>query len=149
MREDNEKTTVDLGRGNGPLWTIAGTLIAMTAKEFLRPGVISGIFGGNGPAVGAPVTREVVDLTTENAVLKAQLPQVAINTKQSADIDCLQKQVNQLFGMTRLTIPNANLNPGYGPAFVTPGLPPPPPLDSATIQAIATAVAAQTAKEAA
>lgn len=154
--EEKENSTVDLGRGNGALWTIAGTAIAMTAKELLRPGALGGIFGGNPPPGGAPVTREVLDLTTRNQALESKLyaqelntPQLVWNAKQEAEIRCLGERVARLESLTQVVVPNRNVAPGWGPAFVAPGVPPPPPLDSATIQAIASAVAAQTAKEAA
>ena len=140
-------------------------IIAMTASSLynmVNSGLLGGIFGR--PPAPFPgvvpgerlVSREVLDLTTENSMLKANAhadamnaAQMVVNATQAAQIACQQRQIDQLFGLTRLVVPNGNLNPGYGPAFVSPGVPPPPPLPDATIQAIAAAVAAQTAKEAA
>jgi len=129
----------------GPIWALFGVLTGAVAKYVTNgPGGLGGIFGGapaGGP--GAPVTREVLDLTTENAVLKASIPQVEINAKQSAEIACLKDRVGQLFGMTQLSIPNGNLNPGYGNAVVM-AVPPAPPAPDVT--ALAAAIAAQLQK---
>ena len=160
MTEDSEKESGYDGKGlKGALWTIAGTTIGQLATN---SGLLGGIFGR--PPAPFPgvvpgerlVSREVLDLTTENSMLKANAhadamnaAQMVVNATQAAQIACQQRQIDQLFGLTRLVVPNGNLNPGYGPAFVSPGVPPPPPLPDATIQAIAAAVAAQTAKEAA
>ena len=157
MTETEDKSGYD-GKGlKGALWTLAGVAIGQLAT---RPGVLGGVFGGPGlppPGTpGAPVSREVLDLTTRNQALESKLyaqelntPQLVWNAKQEAEIKCLGERVTRLESMTQVVVPNRNVAPGWGPAFVTPGVPPAPPLDSATIQAIATAVAAQTAKEAA
>ena len=141
---EEKEETYNGGGLKGPIWALFGVLTGAVAKYVTSgPGGLGGILGGapvGGP--GAPVTREIVDLTTENAVLKAQLPQVAVNTKQSAQIECLEKQVSQLYTMTQLTIPNGNLNPGYGNAVVTVAPPLPPP----DVTQLATAIAAQLQK---
>ena len=130
----------------GPIWALFGVLTGAVAKYVTNgPGGLGGIFGGapaGGP--GAPVTREVLDLTTENAVLKASIPQVEINAKQSAEIACLKDRVGQLFSMTQLSIPNGNLNPGYGSAVVT--VAPPVPPAAPDVATLAAAIAAQLQK---
>ena len=94
-----------------------------------------------------PVTRYEMNLIRESmakdaeiAALKGQIytdgkiagvqaeisAQAVWNATQEGIIRCQQERLAQLFGMTRLTIPNENLNPGYGPAFVVPGAPPIP-----------------------
>ena len=52
--------------------------------------------------------------------------QVAINMQQAvyngtntATISCIQNQVNQLLGLTKLVVPNASVCPGWGAAKVT------------------------------
>ena len=52
--------------------------------------------------------------------------QVAINMQQAvyngtntATIGCIQNQVNQLLGLTKLIVPNASVCPGWGAAKVT------------------------------
>ena len=52
--------------------------------------------------------------------------QVAINMQQAvyngtntATIGCIQAQVNQLLGLTKLVVPNASVCPGWGAAKVT------------------------------
>ena len=73
---------------------------------------------------------------------QALCSQRVINAEQTARLNCQQQQIGQLFGMTQLTIPNANLNPGYGQAqvFVAPPPFPPfvPPVTDATKQTAAT-----------
>lgn len=64
---------------------------------------------------------------TDNKIsmMQAEISAQAVwNATQEGIIRCQQERLNQLFGLTRLTIPNENLNPGYGPAFVVPGVPP-------------------------
>lgn len=151
MKEDTENTGAYDGAGlKGPGYWIAGVLTAMAAKAVLGPGgLLGGLVGGvpppppAGPA--ALVTREVLDLTTENQGLKSQLytntlnsQQAVWNATQQGRIDCLQRQVDGLYGLTRLTVPNENLNPGYGNAVVTPAAVPP----AVDVAAIAAAVAA-------
>lgn len=132
MTEDTEKDSGYDGKGiKGALWTIAGTTIGQLASN---SGLLGGVFGRppfpppGGPE--APVSREVLDLKTENSMLKANAhadqmnaQQAVWNAMQQGRIDCLSERVNQLFSMTQLTIPNANLNPGYGSAVVTPSAP--------------------------
>lgn len=125
MTESTEDTGYD-GKGlKGALWTIAGTTIGQLANQ-------SGLLNGGlfGPPRGGPapfVTREVLDLTTENQGLRSQLytneldkRQSVWNATQQGRIDCLQRQVDQLYTLTQLTVPNGHLNPGYGPAVVGP-----------------------------
>lgn len=161
MKEDEEKTSVEWGGVRGAAWTIAGAAIATVAQR-MGLGGPGGLLGGFPPpgGPGAPVTREVLDLTTENQGLKSQLytneldkRQSVWNATQQGRIDCLQRQVDGLYSMTQLTIPNRNLNPGYGPAVVAPA---PAPLtggtDAATIAAVVSAVLeaqAQSQKDAA
>ena len=55
------------------------------------------------------------------AGLQAQIGQQAVyNATMNATIGCLQGQIAQLQGMTKLTIPNAALSPGYGAVAVEP-----------------------------
>jgi len=149
MTEDKEYE----GKGlRGPLYWLAGIQTLAAAKNAFGPGGLAGLFGAPVPppgGPGAPVSREVVDLLVENATLKANAhadkmnaDQMVVNAVQQGRIDCQQRQIDQLFGLTRLTVPNANLSPGYGPAVVTPA---PVPVvsgtpDAATIAAIVTAV---------
>lgn len=81
-------------------------------------------------------------LYTNNYVQTAIAPlnqaicgQQVINAQQTARLDCQEKQIGQLFGMTQLSIPNSNLNPGYGQAavFVAPPPPPFPPFTPPTV----------------
>lgn len=144
MREDNDNEAYK-GQGiRGWGWGLFGVACAAGAKYvFGGPGGLGGLFGGPIGGPGAPVSRETTDLIVENAVLKAQLPQVAINTKQSAEIDCLRERITRMESLTQVVVPNGNVAPGWGPAFVTPGVPTPPALSDATITAIANQVAAQ------
>ena len=155
MTEDNTNNGYD-GKGlKGPLWTAASLLIAGVARQYLGPGGFP-ILGGPVPGgPGAPVTREVLDLTARNQMLESKLytqeldaKQQVVNATQQAEIKCINDKLSMLFGLTQLTVPNGNLNPGYGPATVVPTPPPvavqPPAisLDSATITALANAMKA-------
>ena len=152
MRSDNESGDVYEGGGlKGPLYWLAGVATAVAAKAVSGPGgILGGVLGGNPPPPppGAePVTQKVLDLTTENQELRSKLyanelntRQVAWNAVQEGKIACLEKAVDRLYGMTQLTIPNGNLNPGVGPVQVVP-VPPPAAPDVATI--VAAVLAAQ------
>lgn len=88
-----------------------------------------------------PVTRYEMSLIrdsiakdSEIAALKAQLytdnkiavvqgeisAQAVWNATQEGILRCQQERLAQLFGMTRLTIPNGNVSPGWGPVDVYP-----------------------------
>lgn len=153
MRSDsNEETAYDGGGLKGPLYWLAGVATAVAAKAVSGPGgILGGVLGGNPPPPPPPgmepVTQKVLDLTTENQELKSKLyanelntRQVAWNAVQEGKIACLEKAVDRLYGMTKLTIPNGNLNPGVGPVQVVP-VPPPVAPDVATI--VAAVLAAQ------
>lgn len=109
--------------------------------------------GGRMVAAGAAdgehlVSRYELQLTQENAVLKAQADvdkklvevynaindkansiresfnafekeQLVYNGVNTATIGCIQNQVNALMGMTKLVIPNSSVCPGWGNATVT------------------------------
>ena len=51
------------------------------------------------------------------------------NAAQQANLGCLQRQIDDLMGITRRFVPNANVAPGWGMAAVVP-LPPPAPSSS-------------------
>lgn len=155
MTEDKDNESGYDGKGlKGALWTLAGTAIGQLASS---SGLLGGVFGRPPfPPPGGPapfVTREVLDLTTENQGLKSQLytneldkRQSVWNATQQGRIDCMQRQIDQLFGLTQLTVPNANLNPGYGPAVVGPAptLAVPPAVEAAN-SSIASTIASAVA----
>lgn len=120
MREDEDKA-YDGGGLKGPLYWLAGVTSAIALKAANGPGgVLGGILGGNPPPDGpnAPVSREVMDLKTENAMLKANAhadamaaAQAVVNAKQEARLDCHEKQIDALFSLTRLMVPASNVVP--------------------------------------
>ena len=74
-----------------------------------------------------PVSQKILDLTTENQRLRSEqytdriaAAQGVLNATQSAQIACLEKQVDRLYGLTKLVVPNGNVSPGWGPAEVLP-----------------------------
>lgn len=46
--------------------------------------------------------------------------QVTFNAAQNATIACLKGQVDQLYTLTKLVVPNASVCPGWGNVNVTP-----------------------------
>ncbi len=59
------------------------------------------------------------------SVVKEVLAQQAVhNTQSDGLIQMIGGQVAQLYTLTKLYIPNQNVAPGWGPAFVMPGMPP-------------------------
>lgn len=118
-------------RSNGAQWWTAAVLSALVAQNAGGGGgLLSGLFGGNRPppAPGMePVSQKVLDLTTENQRLRSEqytdriaAAQGVVNATQTAQIACLEKQVDRLYGLTKLVVPNGNVSPGWGPVEVTP-----------------------------
>ena len=46
--------------------------------------------------------------------------QAVWNATQTANINCMQGQITQLFGLTKLVVPNSSICPGYGNVTITP-----------------------------
>ena len=86
-----------------------------------------------------PVTRyemkmntELANKDAEIALLKAEVranknAQDAVNTQQAvyngtanATLACMQGQIQQLFGLTKLVVPNTSVSPGFGAVKVVP-----------------------------
>ena len=120
---------------------IIGTSLGALASA----GGLAGILGvkpasQNADSGDRAVTRYEMSLIQENTLLKANqytdaevggvrqaIAQQAVhNAASDGLIQTLQGQVYQLFGLTKLVVPNGNVAPGWGPAFVVPGVPPVP-----------------------
>lgn len=129
MTEDTDKTGgVYEGKGlKGALWTIAGVAIGgLAARVLLPPGGAGAIFGGGAPGVN-PLERENTELRVQLAETRAQAytdraiaPQLAINAAQQAQLGFASTQIGQLYSLTQLMVPNRNVAPGWGPAYVGP-----------------------------
>ena len=52
-----------------------------------------------------------------NATLATQ---AVFNATQASTINCIQGQVAQLFGLTKLVVPNTSVCPGWGNVTITP-----------------------------
>ena len=115
----------------GAQWWTAAVLSALVAQNAGgNGGLLGGLLGGNRPppAPGMePVSQKILDLTTENQRLRSEqytdriaAAQGVLNATQSAQIACLEKQVDRLYGLTKLVVPNGNVSPGWGPAEVLP-----------------------------
>ena len=115
----------------GAQWWTAAVLSALVAQNAGGGGgLLGGLLGGNRPppAPGMePVSQKILDLTTENQRLRSEkytdriaAAQGVVNATQSAQIACLEKQVDRLYGLTKLVVPNGNVSPGWGPVDVTP-----------------------------
>jgi hypothetical protein len=124
-------------QGQGSLNTVLGAVGTAGAL-----GMMNGWFG-RGPRHDGddrPVTRYELGLVRESiakdgelaelrsklytneqvASVKQQLndfqaQQMLYNGTNNAAVACIQKQVNDLFGLTRLMVPNGNIAPGWGP----------------------------------
>jgi hypothetical protein len=46
--------------------------------------------------------------------------QAVYNATNTATINCIQGQVNQLYGLTKLVVPNTSVCPGWGNVTITP-----------------------------
>lgn len=56
-------------------------------------------------------------LETVNGTLATQ---AVYNATQTATINCMQGQIAQLFGLTKLVVPNTSVCPGWGSVAITP-----------------------------
>jgi hypothetical protein len=50
--------------------------------------------------------------------------QAVYNATQTATINCMQGQIGQLFGLTKLVVPNTSVCPGWGNVTITPSTTP-------------------------
>ena len=55
-----------------------------------------------------------------NGVEAGLSAQAVYNATNTATINCIQGQVAQLFGLTKLVVPNASVCPGWGNVTITP-----------------------------
>lgn len=122
-----EKTDTYNGGGlKGPIWALFGVATGALAKYALGgPGGIGGLFGAPMPPPPPAITREVIDLKVENATLKANAhadqmnaAQAVINAVQQGRIDCQQREIDRLYSLTQLVVPNRNVAPGWGESVV-------------------------------
>lgn len=114
----------------GAQWWIAAVLSALVAQNASggRGGLLGGILGGNPPPPPPgmePVSQKILDLTTENQRLRSEqytdriaAAQGVVNATQTAQLACLEKQVDRLYGLTKLVVPNGNVSPGWGPVDI-------------------------------
>lgn len=131
MAMENEITETK-PHSTGAQWWIAAVLSALVAQNAGGPGggLLGGLLGGHTPPPPPPpgmepVSQRILDLTTENQRLRSEqytdriaAAQGVLNATQSAQIACLEKQVNMLYGLTKLVVPNSNVSPGWGPVDV-------------------------------
>ena len=124
--------------GKGNLGVTLGAI--GTGLAAMNNGTLGGILGGGDPG-DRPVTRYELGLVKESiakdseiAQLKAQMysdnkaaalqqeicNQAVWNATQEGIIRCQAQKLAQLFSMTQLTIPNANVTPGWGPVDIVP-----------------------------
>lgn len=52
------------------------------------------------------------------------MQQAVYNGVNTATLNCMQNQINQLFGLTKLVIPNSSSCPGWGNVTITPATTP-------------------------
>lgn len=129
MAMENEITETK-PHSTGAQWWIAAVLSALVAQNAGGPGggLLGGLLGGHTPPPPPgtePVSQKILDLTTENQRLRSEqytdriaAAQGVLNATQGAQIACLEKQVDRLYGLTKLVVPNGNVAPGWGPVDV-------------------------------
>ena len=116
-------------------------IIGTSLGALAGAGGLAGLLGlrpnQGGDSGDRPVTRYEMGLITENTQLKAQqytdmranglqaqLGQQAVwNATQEGVLRCQAQQLQQLYTLTQLTIPNGNVSPGWGPVEVVPVAP--------------------------
>lgn len=112
-------------------------IIGTSLGALAGAGGLAGLLGlkpNGGDPGDRPVTRYEMGLITENTQLKsqqytdmranglqAQIGQQAVwNATQEGVLRCQAQQLAQLYTLTKLTIPNGNVSPGWGPVAVVP-----------------------------
>ena len=116
-------------------------IIGTSLGALAGAGGLAGLLGVRPPQSGdpgdRPVTRYEMGLISENNQLKAQqytdmranglqaqIGQQAVwNATQEGVLRCQAQQLAQLYTLTKLTIPNGNVSPGWGPVEVVPVAP--------------------------
>jgi len=116
---------------------IIGTSLGALAGAGGLAGLLGIRPGQNGDPGDRPVTRYEMGLISENQQLKAQQytdaraaglqaqisQQTVWNATQEGVIRCQAQQLAQLYSLTKMTIPNGNVSPGWGPVEVVPVAP--------------------------
>jgi len=117
-------------------------IIGTTLGAIAAAGGLTGIVGNLG---GGGASKEVAALMAENTLLKANAhadaqnaAQMAWNARQEERLDGQRRDIDRLYGLTRLVVPNGNLNPGVGPVAVVPAPLPPAPVPPATAPDVTT-----------
>lgn len=69
--------------------------------------------------------RQIKEVATEvrankDAQASVNMQQAVYNGTNTATVACIQNQVNQLLGLTKLVVPNASVCPGWGNVTITP-----------------------------
>jgi hypothetical protein len=135
-------------------------IIGTSLGALAGAGGLAGLLGlkpNGGDPGDRPVTRYEMGLITENTQLKsqqytdmranglqAQIGQQAVwNATQEGVLRCQAQQLAQLYTLTKLTIPNGNVSPGWGPVAVVPVepiIPVPPVAEVAVTEKVKTKV---------
>lgn len=69
-------------------------------------------------ALGERLTNRIeAQRAAQDAV---NLQQATLNAAQTATIGCIKQSVDQLFGLTKLVVPNGSVCPGWGNVTITP-----------------------------
>lgn len=125
------------GKGNlGVTLGAVGTGLGLMAGAGGLAGIL-GLTPNNSDPNEKPVTRYEMGLIQENTLLKAnqyadakadglqrQIGQQSVwNATQEGILRAQQEQLAQLFSMTKLTIPNTSVMPGWGAVTVAPAGP--------------------------
>ena len=130
---------------------IIGTSLGALAGAGGLAGLLGVRPGQSGDPGDRPVTRYEMGLISETNQLKAQqytdmranglqaqIGQQAVwNATQEGVLRCQAQQLAQLYSLTKLTIPNGNVSPGWGPVAVFPVEPPVVPVVPGTDVAVA------------
>ena len=115
-------------------------IIGTSLGALAGAGGLAGLLGlkpNGGDPGDRPVTRYEMGLITENTQLKSQQytdmranglqaqsgQQAVWNATQEGVLRCQAQQLAQLYTLTKLTIPNGNVSPGWGPVEVVPVAP--------------------------
>lgn len=140
----NDDRYASNAKGNaGVILGTIGTVLGAVASAGGLTAIFGGRNGGTGSQQGCggcqsscspccqPMCRETAELLIENSSLKSQMAtneklaaQTAWNAVQQGRIDGMQREIDRLYGMTKLVIPNASVVPGWGDVTVTPAAAP-------------------------
>ena len=123
----NNCQAVQLCSENTPVSRYENSLVQEIAKKDSENSLLRAQVYSDQKLVEAytDLQRQIKEVATEVRANKDEqtginMQQAVYNGTNTATINCIQNQVNQLLGLTKLVIPNTSVCPGWGNVTITP-----------------------------